>query len=133
MAGPTYRGNPNVSLGVDYVLTSGATSYSGSFTAADGKSDAGKEVVRTSIGDALSKIYYDVTEEKGTFTFVTTVSPFIPPAVGTLWSMTLGTSNKANAYWTGSNWVVENYDTKQSNTAAQLVTLDLSRNANIVS
>ena len=126
------HGNTGVTLGADYSIASGSVTYSGSFESANLKADGQLDLVRSSVGDALTKTYYDVTEEKGTFKFVTLANPFTPFSKGSITTITVN-SVKANAYMTGSNWIVEDYRVDDSNTTARRCELDLSRNANITS
>ena len=127
----TSRGNTGVTQGVDYTLTSGGVTVSGSFESATLKNDGQVDVVRNSVGDSFAKTYYDITEEKATFKFVTALNPFTPWAKGTLVTAAAGGTGKANTYMTGTNWIVEDYRIDDSNTTARRAEYDLSRNANI--
>jgi hypothetical protein len=124
----TPRGNTGVIGTTDATFTSGSVVFSGSFTSIDVKTDAQKDVVRNGVGDTIWKGYYDITERKGTFEFVTLQSPFTPPAVGFLGALT----STLNPQWAG-NWIVEDHSVKASNGKSQTCTLDLSYNANVQS
>ena len=129
----TTRGLTGVVLGADYSITSGSVTFSGSFESANVKNDGQLDVARNSVGDAIAKTYYDVTEEKATFKFVTTTATFTPPAKGSIWTIAVGSSNRGNTYLTGANWIVEDYRIDDSNTTARRCELDMSRNTNITS
>ena len=124
------HGDTGVTVGADYSITSGSIVYSGSFESANVSNDGQMDLTRNSVGDSLAKNYYDVTEEKGTFKFATRTQNFNPGGKGSMWTIA-ALSSKANAYLTGSNWILENYRVDDSNTTARRCEFDMSRNANI--
>jgi hypothetical protein len=124
----TPRGNTNVIGTIDASFVVGATTFSGSFQTIDVKTGGEIDIVRNSVGDTISKNYYDVTERKGTFTFVTVANPFAPPAKGSLGTLT----STVNTEW-NNKWIVDDHSVTSTNTGAQRCVLDLSYNSNVQS
>lgn len=126
------HGNTNVSKGCDYSLTVGGVTVSGSMETGNLKCNAPQAITaKNSVGDTITKDYADISEEEVTFKFVTLTANFAPWSKGTMVTCALGTSGKGTTYFTGSNWIVENYSIDESNAELRRGEYTLSRNSNI--
>ncbi len=114
-------------VGIQFGVTSSMSTVTGVLQTRDHGYESDKEIVRNGIGDTVSATYYDL-RETATFDFVTTgasggVVTATFPAVGDKVTVV----DTIYTQIANTNWLVDNVDTKGSNTTALRVSLKMTR------
>lgn len=120
-------------VGVEWALANVTLGITGSFKLQDGDHTVKSEtdVIKDANGETVTKTYYDNTEE-ATFTYVPTGTSgsvnIGGQAIGTVLTIT-----DTHSPWAGTNWIVEEFTQKRTNTGAARATVKLWRSNNITS
>ena len=119
-------------VGLNFGISGSITNVTGAFQSRGHTFMKEKDTIKDGFGETVTKFYYDATEKANYTYFATGTSNsdavvVVMPAIGDFVTIT----DTRYGQISGSNWLVDDVNTDNTNTSAIKVTLDLWRKSTI--